>query len=241
MTFTEMLRSALASVIAFLPNLLAALIILAIGLLIASALGRITRRILDGIDLPRRHRVRQFFENESVLERLPHSVGRVVYWVVALITIGVAVDALQLAWLSAGMGRVLGYLPNVLAAAAILFGAYLIGNYLHRRAARRQAEADPEQRSSGLLPALLRAGIYAIAGFMALQELGIATTIVTSAFIIALGGIAIAAALAFGWGNRELAGRITRDWYDRRGRRGPEQPPGGEIETARPASPLPSH
>src|SRR5690606_15024545 len=207
----------------FLPNLLAALVILAIGLLIASALGRITRRILDGIDLQRRHRVRQLFDSDKVLSRLPHTAGRIVYWVVALITIGVAVDALQLAWLSAGMSRVLGYLPNVLAAAAILFAAYLIGNYLRRRAADRQAELSPEQRSSGLLPGLLRAGIYAIAAFMALQELGIARTIVTSAFIIALGGVAVAAALAFGWGNRELAGRVTRDWYERRGRRPRQQ------------------
>ena len=49
---------------------------------------------------------------------------------------------------------------------------------------------------------------------MALQELGIATDIVTTAFAILFGAIALAMALSFGLGNRELAGEITRDWYN---------------------------
>ena len=50
---------------------------------------------------------------------------------------------------------------------------------------------------------------------MALQELGIATDIVTTAFAILFGAVALAMALSFGLGNRELAGEITREWYER--------------------------
>ena len=53
-----------------------------------------------------------------------------------------------------------------------------------------------------------------LAIFMALQELGIATDIVTTAFAILFGAIALAMALSFGLGNRELAGEVTREWYD---------------------------
>src|SRR6185503_11654889 len=60
-----------------------------------------------------------------------------------------------------------------------------------------------------------RGGVILLAIFMALQELGIATDIVTTAFAILFGAIALALALSFGLGNRELAGEITRDWYDR--------------------------
>ena len=51
--------------------------------------------------------------------------------------------------------------------------------------------------------------------FMALQELGIGTEIVTTAFAILFGALAFGSALAFGLGNRELAGQITREWYER--------------------------
>jgi hypothetical protein len=54
-----------------------------------------------------------------------------------------------------------------------------------------------------------------LAVFMALQELGIATDIVTTAFAILFGAVALAMALAFGLGNRELAGEVTREWYAR--------------------------
>jgi len=57
--------------------------------------------------------------------------------------------------------------------------------------------------------------VLLLAIFMALQELGIATDIVTTAFAILFGAIALALALSFGLGNRELAGEITREWYDR--------------------------
>ena len=62
---------------------------------------------------------------------------------------------------------------------------------------------------------LVRGAILTVAGFMALQQLGIATAIVTTAFTVALSAMAVAGALAFGLGNRELAGRVTRDWYER--------------------------
>ena len=57
--------------------------------------------------------------------------------------------------------------------------------------------------------------VIVLAVFMALQELGIATDIVTTAFAILFGAVALALALSFGLGNRELAGEVTREWYKR--------------------------
>ncbi len=60
-----------------------------------------------------------------------------------------------------------------------------------------------------------RGGVILLAIFMALQQLNVATEIVTTAFAILFGAVALALALAFGLGNRELAGEVTRDWYAR--------------------------
>jgi hypothetical protein len=48
-----------------------------------------------------------------------------------------------------------------------------------------------------------------------LQELGVASEIVTTAFAILFGAVAFAMALAFGLGNRDLAAQVTREWYER--------------------------
>jgi hypothetical protein len=155
----------------------------------------------------------------AALERVPPTGGRLVYWVCALVTVGLAVDTLHLAWLSAGVGRLLAYLPNILAAGAIVAVGYFAGNFLYRKVTGREA-------ASLLWARLVRGAIFAIAAFMALQELGIATAIVTVAFTVALSAMAVAAALAFGLGNRELAGRVTRDWYESRSPRSQKYEPG---------------
>lgn len=208
MRITAALGNAFGRVVGFIPNLIAALVILAVGFLIAMALERITRRVLSAVGLDRRPWARRVLGSGAGIQRLPRTGGRIVYWVAALITIGVAVDALDLAWLSAGLARVFAYLPNVLAAGAVIVVGYIAANYLYR---------ETLGRSSGttLWARLVRGGILALAGFMALQQLNIATAIVTVAFTVVLSAMAVAGALAFGLGNRELAGRITRDWYER--------------------------
>jgi hypothetical protein len=60
-----------------------------------------------------------------------------------------------------------------------------------------------------------KGGVIVLAVFMALQELGVASEIVTTAFAILFGAVALAIALSFGLGNRELAGEVTREWYNR--------------------------
>jgi hypothetical protein len=49
--------------------------------------------------------------------------------------------------------------------------------------------------------------------FMALQQLGIAEELITSAFTLVVGAVALAVGLAFGIGNTTLAGEVTRRWY----------------------------
>jgi hypothetical protein len=208
MTITQMLGGALARAVAFLPNLFAAIVILAVGFLIATVLGKLTRKALEAVGLDRRPRVRHFIGHERTLSRVPYTAGRIVYWVAAIITIGVAIDALHLTWLSAGVAVVLGYLPDVLAAAAIVAVGWVVGNFIYRRIAE-SAEISP------IWARVARIAVLAVAGFMAVHQLGIATAIVTTAFTLCLGALAVATAVAFGLGNRELAGRITQDWYER--------------------------
>jgi len=192
---------------------------LAVGLFVAKVLERVTRRLLTAAGLDRRPTVRKLFGEQARLDRVPPTGGRIVYWLGALVTIGLAVDALHLAWLSAGVARVVAYVPDVLAAGAIVAVGYVAGTFVYRKMTGSEGPSLVWAR-------LARGAIFAVAGFMALQQLGIATAIVTVAFTVALSAMAVAAALAFGLGNRELAGRITRDWYERRAPRYRRYEPG---------------
>jgi hypothetical protein len=123
----------------------------------------------------------------------------------------VATQALGLDSLANVFSELVSYIPSVIAAIVIILVGIVLGRFV----------GGLIMASAGALtggPTLARigqAGVIVLAVFMALQELGIATDIVTTAFAILFGAVALAAALAFGLGNRDLAGEVTRQWYER--------------------------
>ncbi len=66
---------------------------------------------------------------------------------------------------------------------------------------------------SAILATVVRLAVLVMTGAMALREMGFAEDIVNLAFGLLLGAVAVAAALAFGIGGREVAARQLSDWH----------------------------
>jgi hypothetical protein len=140
-----------------------------------------------------------------------------VLFIVVIATLMQVSRVWDLTFVADGLARIIAYVPHVLGAAVVFAIALLLGNWVRDRMTRRAgAGAEPRTIDFNLLPSAVRAGILAIGSFMALRELQIAPEIVNAAFIAAVAAIAIASALAFGLGGREVAGRIAKSWYERR-------------------------
>jgi len=69
-------------------------------------------------------------------------------------------------------------------------------------------------RQSRILAQTARIAIIALVSAMALQQIGVASNIVNLAFGLLLGAIAVAIALAFGLGGRDVAGEQLREWLN---------------------------
>jgi hypothetical protein len=138
-------------------------------------------------------------------------VADLVFWLVMFGVLLIAANALGLRSLAEVFGELVSYIPSVIAAVVIIIVGIVLGNFV----------GGLVQASAGTIhggPTLARVGrvgVIVIAVFMALQELGVATEIVTTAFASLFGAVALALALSFGLGNRELAGEVTREWYER--------------------------
>jgi hypothetical protein len=103
----------------------------------------------------------------------------------------------------------------------IVFG---VGLYLAKLASDAvHASGTPQ---SNLLAGVARVSIVVLAGAMALRQMGLAEDIINIAFGLLLGAVAVAAALAFGLGSREIAGRWVDKWVHAIGSRMEEE----EIE-----------
>jgi hypothetical protein len=197
-----------------LPALIGALIILFAGYLLAKVLQRLTERGL------RRIRLNHLLERGGVTQAVERSgthinptrvLANLVFWLVMFTVILLAANALGLDSLANVVSTLVSYIPSVIAAIVIILVGIVLGGFVGGLIAASAGGLH----GGRALSRIGRGGVILLAIFMALQELGIATDIVTTAFAILFGAIALALALSFGLGNRDLAGEITREWYDR--------------------------
>ncbi len=129
-------------------------------------------------------------------------VGYVVQILIVFFLTVQALYLIKLQFLVAIASAITAYLPNVLAAVIILGAALILANIVQKVLLNILSG-----QATALLAAFAKYTIIVIAVFMALTQLGIATDIVKSAFILILGGVALAFGLAFGLGGKEFASK----------------------------------
>ena len=196
-----------------LPALLGALVILFAGYLLAKVLEKLTERGLRKIRLNHlleRGGVTQAVERSGTHVNPTRVLANLVFWLVMFTVILLAANALGLESLANVVSTLVSYIPSVIAAIVIILIGIVLGGFVGGLIAASAGAVH----GGRALARIGRGGVLVLAVFMALQELGIATDIVTTAFAILFGAIALALALSFGLGNRELAGEITREWYE---------------------------
>jgi Conserved TM helix len=215
LNFGDRLQSSFSQVFGQLAlPLLGALVILFAGYLLAKVLEKLTERLL------RRIRLNHLLERGGLTQAVERSgthvnptrvMANLVFWLVMFTVILLAGTALGLQSLVNVVSTLVSYIPSVIAAIVIALVGIVLGGFV---GGLIQASAGG-LHGGRALARTGRGGVILLAVFMALQELGIATDIVTTAFAILFGAIALAMALAFGLGNRELAAEVTREWYER--------------------------
>jgi hypothetical protein len=209
----DRLRDGLAQIGRLLPGLLGALIILGAGFLVARLLERVVDRFLVRVQFDRsaaRWGVTEAVERTGTRLDPARAVGKVLFWVVMLIVILLAATALGVPNVNDVFSNLVGYIPNVFAAIIVIVFGLVLGEFVRALilASAGGVEGVPT------LATVAKGMVIIISVFMALQQIGVAAEIVTTAFTLILGAIALAVALAFGLGSTGLAGEITRRWYE---------------------------
>ena len=206
------LQNALDGLIGFLPNLLAFVVILIIGYIVAKVVKALTAKLLDKVGVDRmlsESEGGRFVDRMSPGASPSHWIAGLLFWFVLAFFIVAAIGALRLDALTGFMNDVLGYLPNLIVAVLIFVVAAAVAG-IAGSAASRVFGGRPTGRVVGtVVPAL----VMVIATFMILDQLQIAEHIVTIAFAATMFAIALGLALAFGLGGRELARQVLEEAY----------------------------
>ncbi len=211
MNLLQPLQEAIGAFLAYIPQLIGAIIILIVGYIVAKVLQAVVGRVLRGIGFDRwmeRGGVKQFFDRAQTDHTPATIIGLLVFWFIFIIAITMAADALGVPQISEFLNQLLAYIPSILAAVLILFLAALLANFL--------SGIVRGAIGSGLLASVVYYAVLIYAVFAALTQLGIAVEITAPTFLILLGAVALALAIAFGLGGREVARDILERAYNRR-------------------------
>ncbi len=233
------LKETLLQIARLLPPLLLALVILGAGYLVGHLVERLVDGYLDRVQFDRsaaRWGVTEAVERTGTRLDPARVVGKLVFWGIMLVVILLAASALGVTNVNDIFANLVGYIPSVFAAIIVIVFGVVLGEFVRALilASAGGVEGVPT------LARVAKAVIITISVFMALQQVGVAADIVTTAFTLILGAVALAVALAFGLGNTKLAGEITRRWYESgRAARGRGRGHGGREE-APAAAPPPS-
>ncbi|MEN1969326.1 mechanosensitive ion channel [Lentibacillus sp. N15] len=192
----------LAKILDMVPNIFIAVILILVGIWLGRFIGKFVSNLLNRIGFDRLSD-KIGIGNKS-MDHAKMSPSTVVGYIVqVLIVFFLAVQALyliKLEFLVDIASAVTAYLPNVLAAILVLGVALILSGIVEKVLVNLLSGA-----ASHILAGFAKYAIIVLAVFMALTQLGIAPTIVTSSFVLILGGLALAFGLAFGMGGKDFA------------------------------------
>jgi hypothetical protein len=210
--------AALAMFMSAIPRVIAFTVILIIGWMVASLIAKGVAALLRSVrfnDLAFRSGFSGFVQSMGVHTDSSGLIADIAKWFVRLIALVVAFDALGLPAVSQVLQQLLLWLPNLVVALVILVLAGLAANVVSSIV--RGATAGAGFSNPSMLATVARFAIWTFAIVVAINQLGIATTLVNTLFMGFVGALALAAGLAFGLGGRETAGRIVANWYAQSG------------------------
>jgi hypothetical protein len=207
-------QTALDSLFGFLPKLIGFIIVLAVGWVIAKVVKAAATKLLQKVGLDKALHsgsTGQYVDRIAPDTSPSRVIGSLAYWFIFLGALAIAVSQLGIEALDNFVAAIGAYLPNVIAAVLIFVVAGAIAAAIGGLVARTMGDTPTGKVVGSVAPVL----VMAIATFMILNQLQIAEEIVTITYAALLGAAALAMALAFGLGGRNLADRVLSDAYEK--------------------------
>ena len=193
------------SFVLFVPRLVAATIIFVGGFVIALLVRVTAQRLLGWLHFDRlllQTGARDMLRTAD-MPTAEVLIARILFWIVWLGFVVSAVDTLQFGPFEGLVPEFFRLLPRFLVALLVLALGFLVGNFLWR--ATLLASVNAGLPGARLLSGVLRVLVIAVSVVMALEQLGMATSVVLTAFAIAFGALMLGLAIAFGLGGRDAA------------------------------------
>lgn len=188
-TLAAVLANFWDAVVIYLPNVVSAIILLAIGLIVGKIAGRVVKQVLDQAKIDS-----YISENKKPIVSVSTMLSLIVKWWVYLAFITAASDVLRIIALADWVATINAFIPRIIGASIIIFAGYALGEYI------KEQIKKTETIYANIVGKVTLFFIVYMAVAMALPVLGISATLVNSIMLIIVGSMGVGLAIALGLG-----------------------------------------
>lgn len=195
--------------VAYVPQLLGALLLLLVGWLIAWVCGRLTLGMMSVVVqfIDKLAGVLSMESRVSIDPKYSRLASRAVYWIILIFFVAAALSSLGMDFIASWLRELLGYLPNLAAGLVIVVGGFFIGNLA--KTMTQAAAHGTGLRYGARIAVLVKWTIVGIAVVIGIEQLGVNIQFVTTLVIVELAVFSFGIALAYGLGSNELVKNIV--------------------------------
>lgn len=202
-------------IMAFLPELLAALLIIILGFIIGGLLGKAVQKLFQATKLDHaldKAGVDDLTNRAGYAFKPAEFAGGLVKWFIILAFTTAALNVLGLEAVTDFMGAILAYLPKVLAAALILFVGLVVAKAAGGivEGAIRSAKTISSDKAP-MLGSITYYAVIVFAVLAALNQMEIASELIQILFTGIVVALSLAFGLAFGLGGKDVAARYLQN------------------------------
>lgn len=197
------------TVVAYIPNLLGAILVFLIGVIVALVLRGVVVKIVALLridDLARKLEITSQFERAGLRLHIGGLLGWIVKWFFIIIALIAATDILGWEQVTDYLQQVVLFIPNVIIAVIILLAGIILGNFV-KNVVKTAVEAA-QLSSAEFLSGIAKWAIFIFTLMAALVQLQIAPELIRVLFTGLVAMLALAGGLAFGLGGQEHAHRF---------------------------------
>ena len=218
-TWTDVLVGSLQNlwiqVVAWLPSLIGAVIVFAVGLVVSAGLGSLVEKVVGSLRLDsllRKLGVEEYTRRANMELNSGHFLGQLVYWFMLLAFLLAASDILGFFALSSFLRDVLIYLPNIVIAVLIMLASLVVANLAKHLV--RASVMSARLHAVKFLGSAAWWTVMVFGGLASLVQLGIAVSIINTLITGMIAMMSLAGGLAFGLGGKDYAAHLLQRLRD---------------------------
>ncbi len=211
---TDAVTGSLAQIVAYLPTLILASMLLGLGYVLARLVSVVVTRLLQlmGFDrLLSRTAVQTLLERSGTKQKSSEILGMIGFWIIFLVFLIQASDTLSLTMVSDALTSIAYYIPKVGIAVLVLVLGLIAANFVRELITMTCSSAGITHGT--MVAQAVYVAVVLLIVVTAIDALGINTELLNNTIVILLAGLIGGAALSFGLGSRTAVANLIAAHY----------------------------